>query len=219
MADTSRDVRILAVERLVARLANMVQQRAYGSAKQTAGARHVLDGLGSKVAALRYSCLEDETLAEAEDTRAVADGGRKVVESLEKNPDVSGERLAFLEFAGAVLSHLPHAFRLKRSLESAVPVEVGRVLSAERPPKAKNLLLCRVEVFGGTFQLVTNLTGTRPGDLMKVARVPPSEIMGLLSAAQFVGRADPAAAPGERPDLTVEEEQEIRRAMGRLLDG
>ena len=219
MADTSKDVRILAAERLVSRLANMVQQRAYGSAKQTAAAKQILEGLTGKVAALRYSYQEDDALAEAEDTRAVADGGRKVIESLEKNPDLSGERLAFLEFAGAVLSHLPEAFRLKRSLESAVPVEVGRVLSAERPPKAKNLLLCRVEVFGGTFQLVTNLTNTRPGDLMKVARVPPSEIMGLLSAAQFVGRADPAAAPGERPELTADEEQEIRRAMGRLLEG
>ena len=219
MADTSKDVRILAAERLVSRLANMVQQRAYGSAKQTAAAKQILEGLTGKVAALRYSYQEDDALAQAEDTRAVAEGGRKVVENLEKNPDLSGERLAFLEFAGAVLSHLPEAFRLKRSLESAVPVEVGRVLSAERPPKAKNLLLCRVEVFGGSFQLVTNLTNTRPGDLMKVARVPPSEIMGLLSAAQFVGRADPAAAPGERPELTADEEQEIRRAMGRLLDG
>jgi predicted RNA-binding protein with EMAP domain len=84
--------------------------------------------------------------------------------------------------------------------------------------KAKNLLLCRVEVFDRTCMLVTNLTRTRKGDLMKVARVPPTEVMGTLSEAQFVGRAPGGAEVGSRPDLDEGEAQEVRRAMGELLD-
>jgi predicted RNA-binding protein with EMAP domain len=218
MADTSRDVRLIAAERLITRLRTMVGRRAYGSSKQTAAASRLLEELAGKAAALRYSYMEDADLAAYGDTRALADGARTIAADLKKNPGVPEERLAFLDFFAALLGNLPEAFCGDRSLESLTPVEVGKVTSVEKARQAKNLLRCRVEVFGRPMQIVTNLTKTRSGDLMKVARVPPAEVMGMLSEAQFVGAAEPGARPGERPTLGASEAQEIRRAMGEILD-
>ena len=218
MADTSRDIRILAVGRLVDRLRESVQRRQFGSRKQTGGAESLLDDLASKVATLRYCYMEDADLASFDTTLEAAETARRVAALLADQPGITDERSAFLGFFAAVVGDLPAAFCRTATLEALTPVAVGRVVTADKAPKTKNLLLCRVEVFGTTMQIVTNLVKTRAGDLMKVARVPPAEVMGILSDAQFVGSAEPGSEPGSRPALDEHEAQEIRRAMGGLLD-
>ncbi len=219
MADTSRDVRIRAVERLVADLTAQIGRRRYGSVRQTQRAKSLLEEMAGRAAVLRYSYLEDADLAAYGETLALAEAGGEVAAALRDNAGLDDERRAWVDFFAAVLAHLPAAFSLGPSVECLTPVEVGEVLNAEPAPKAKNLLRCRVGVFGGAFQVVTNLLGTRAGDRMKVARVPPSEVMRLLSEAQFVGQAEPDAPLGERPELTDDEAAEVRRGMGRILDG
>jgi len=218
MADTSQDIRIRVVDRLIVTLRDGVGRMQYGTRKRTASAKNVLDELVGKTAALKYSYMEDEQLAASDETASLVSGMERVVTSLTDQPDLAADRRAFLEFLKDVGSHLPEAFRLGSSLESLTPVEVGRVITADKAPRTKNLLLCRVDVFGRTFQIVTNLTKTRAGDLMKVARVPPTEVMGILSDAQFVSSADAGSEVGSRPSLNDHEAQEIRRAMGGLLD-
>ena len=219
MADTTRDVRIRSVERLVADLLAAIDRRRYGSVRQTQRARSLLEEMAGKAALLRYSYMEDADLASYGETLALAEAGVEVAAALRDNVGIDAERRARVDFFAAVLAHLPTAFGLGPSVESLTPVEVGEVLNAERAPKAKNLLRRRVGAFGGAFQIVTNLTKTRPGDRMKVARVPPSDVMGLLSEAQFVGEAGPDATLGERPELSEDEAAEVRRGMGRILDG
>jgi len=92
------------------------------------------------------------------------------------------------------------------------------VSTTSKHPKARNLLLCRVDVFGQRLEIVTNLVKTRPGQAMKVALVKPAEVMGILSEAQFLGPAAPGAAAGTRPGLDKAERAELRKSMGAYLD-
>lgn len=217
MGDTANDLRLLIIERLITRLKERCGQRQYGSQKQTAAARTLLDELSGKLAALRYSYMDDPELLAYDDTRAIARGAQRIAELLQEH--AAGEdRLAFARFFGRCAGGLVEALKRDATLEGITPVAVGEVLSADKLPKTKSLLRCRVKAFGQTLQIVTNLTDTRRGDLMKVASVPPAEVMGLLSEAQFVGRAGAGSTVGERPELTAGEAREIRRAMGELLD-
>jgi len=218
MGDTTRDVRILLVERLIQQLGAQVKRRQYGSVKQTTKAERLLDEMASKTATLRYCYMDAADLAGFDDTLAIVELAPQVVGQLRDNRGVTDQQAAFLTFFAAVLGELPAAFEREDSLESATPVAVGKVLTADRAKGAKNLLSCRVEVFDTIVPIVTNLVDTRKGDLMKVARVPPAEIMGMLSAAQFVGKAAAGSSIGERPTLDDHDAREIRRAMGVLLD-
>jgi len=147
-----------------------------------------------------------------------ADEASEVAAELERNPGVTPLRRAQLGFFAALLGRFAAALRSGGGLEQLVPVEVGEVRSVERIKGARDLRLCRVAVFGAVLPIVTNLTETRKGALMKVARVPPVELMGVLSEGQFLGPAAAHEAAGSEPELTPRDAQEIRKSLGTLLE-
>jgi predicted RNA-binding protein with EMAP domain len=218
MPDTSRDRRILLVERLLGSLRDQVQRRLFGSRKQTSRALALLEELSARVSELRYCYLDDEGLAGLVEEHGFAERAAEVAAELERNPGVTPLRRAQLGFFAALLGRFAAALRSGGGLEQLVPVEVGEVRSVERIKGARDLRLCRVAVFGAVLPIVTNLTETRKGALMKVARVPPVELMGVLSEGQFLGPAAAHEAAGSEPELTPRDAQEIRKSLGTLLE-
>ncbi len=188
MANTTHDIRLIYVEQMTVKRKEQVQRRLYGSAKQVGNAQRLLEEMVSKMAALRYSYLDGELLAEFEETEAFIKLGIEAIAILRQNPALTAGQTAFLDFTAAVLERFPQALRESASLDSLAPVETGEVLRADKAPKTKGLLLCRVSAFGKNVQIVTNLLDTRAGSKMKVARVPPAEIMGHLSEAHLSAR-------------------------------
>ncbi len=218
MANTSHDIRLLYIEQMITKFKEQVQRRLFGSAKLVGGAQRLLEEMAGKVAALRYSYLDGVLLAEFEETAALISLGKDATGILRQNPALTPGQTAFLDFVDAVLDRLPDALRENASLDSLSPVQIGEVLRADKAPKTKGLLLCRVSAFDKNLQIVTNLLDTRVGSKMKVARVPPAEIMGHLSEAQFVGTAPVNALLGTRPQLNDHERQELRKSMSVLMD-
>jgi len=180
MEDTTRDIRIQYIEFLINRVRDEVQRRLYGSHRQVGSAQKLLEEMSSQVTIMRYSYLDDEQLAASPITLFLSETGPNVVATLLENQSLSPMQVTFLKFFASLLGQLPQGLVRGHSLEALTPVQVGEVLSADKAPKTKGLLLCRVAAFDATLQIITNMLDTRAGQHMKVARIPPSEIMGLV---------------------------------------
>jgi predicted RNA-binding protein with EMAP domain len=149
---------------------------------------------------------------------ALLEKGDAVLDLLAELAGDDRQKRACLRFFRLALRQLGPALALPASLESCVPVEAGTVATVSKHPGAKNLVVTRVDVFGESLQIVTNLVKTRAGQRMKVALVYPAEVMGVLSEAQFVGGEAQAGESG-RVDLAPDERQEVRRSLGAFMDG
>jgi predicted RNA-binding protein with EMAP domain len=144
--------------------------------------------------------------------------GFEVVDALAALCRNERDKQVLLRFYRHLFGEFQASFTRPAGLDGLATVEVGTVSTTSKHPKARNLLLCRVDVFGQRLEIVTNLLETRPGRAMKVALVKPAEVMGILSEAQFLGPAAPDATPGARPGLDDAERAELRKSMGVYLD-
>lgn len=217
--DTTKDIRITFAERLLANLAQQIKAGFFGPAKKRADVAEALHEMGSLLSTLRYSYLDHaglQQMAEQEGLRVYAE---EVCGALVDAARDDPHKRALLRFYRRTLERLPLALGMEPQLESAVDVAVGRVSTTSRHPQAKSLILCRVDVFGEQLGIVTNLVKTRAGQLMKVALVPPADVMGVLSEAQFVGEATEAELALSPLPLGEHERHEIRKSAGGYLEG
>ncbi|MBN2499007.1 MAG: hypothetical protein JXR96_30740 [Deltaproteobacteria bacterium] len=215
---TAEDIRILFVERVVANLIKQLGGTLFGSPRKLAPLWERAREMGKLVTAMRYSYLDDALIREMPEQERLRAMGAEIVAALEAEHRAQRDKLALLRFYRLTFGQFREAFGLEPELPSAVAVEVGEVGTVSRHPKAKMLVLCRVQVFGERLEIVTNLKKTRPGQRMRVAMVLPAEVMGVLSEAQFVGWAQEGEQLGARPALGEHERAEIRKTMGAYLD-
>jgi predicted RNA-binding protein with EMAP domain len=216
--DTTQDIRILFLEKVVTNLQGLASSGTFGPLKRHPQVTETLREMAGAVAALRYSYVDAQTLAQLPEVQALEDHAGSARAELAELNKGHPEQLALLRFHHLSVREFRHALERPAALESCVPVEVGAVTTVSHHPQARKLLLCQVDVFGERLRIVTNLMHTRAGNHMKVALVHPAEVMSILSEAQFVGSAGPEEEPGARGRLSREEQQEIRRSVGRFLE-
>ena len=217
MSDTTRDIRILFLEKVYQNLQQQVDKGFFGSKKRLTAVADRLKEVGSTIMTMKYSYLNDQGLYETPEHESLTATAREIVQKLsELHPD-DLEKKALLRFYREVFSRFKQSFLLPATIESAVPVDIGKVITTGKHPKAKNLIICHVYAFGEKLVIVTNLVKTKPGQLMKVAMVEPAPVMGILSEAQFVGEARREKPPDEPVKLKSSERQEIRRSMASYL--
>jgi predicted RNA-binding protein with EMAP domain len=217
--NTAEDIRILFLEKVIANLLKQVNTAFFASAKRGLHLAEPLREMNNIVMAMKYSYADDGHIAGMEEHGRLRELADEVVDTLAGLCPDERDKQALLRFYRHTFRQFQGAFTLPAELASVVAVRVGEVSTVSKHPKARKLVLCRVNAFGERLEIVTNLVKTRAGQRMQVAMVVPDEVMGVLSEAQFVGDAAADAEVGSRPDLGEHERLEIRKTMGAYLDG
>ncbi|MBN1945717.1 MAG: hypothetical protein JW797_08565 [Bradymonadales bacterium] len=215
--DTSKDIRIAFLEKVIGNLTAQATSGFFGPVKKKPQVQRGLQEIGNLLIRLKYSYLDEAALAQSPEQDSLIALADPVLDELETGAGDNREKQAMLRFYRLTIHRFHSSFRRAPTVDSAIAVAVGKVVTVTRHPKASGLILCHVDVFGETLTLVTNLVKTRPGQPMKVAMVPPAPVMNILSEAQFVGEATEAMVGQEEVPLTEDETQEIRRSVSQYF--
>ncbi len=195
--DTAKDARVLVVEDALNRLNSIIRNRRlkmhldygkFGEALKT------LEGLFYEV---KYSYIDPAQLAELPATQkivkaitAMGEGFESAVESTGYKPKTDNEKLAMAEFRYAVRIITGFPMRLKEFSEDAgfatdiIAVEISQT----SPVKGSDRLTeCRCTDGSRRWTIVTNIQGVKQGTILPAAVLPPTEFMGVISEAMFLG--------------------------------
>ena len=160
--DTTKDIRITWLERIIDALSQQVERRSFGSLKRSPQVQRSLQEMRGLIPRFKYSYLDAadlKAMPEQETLRALA---REALEPLVERSQGQRDSLAVLRFYRHCLERFRPSFDEPPSLERCVAVEVGRVETTTKHPKARKLLLCHVAVFGERLEIVTNLLTDPP---------------------------------------------------------
>ena len=193
--DTSKDPRILIAEIAVYRLKDGLTQKLPFPVKfNKQKMQEFFKELHSHVQILKWSYQDN--LKEQEATHWIVKHISEISDQIGthlKRPGHLTRQLASVRWALNIFLRLPQRFdqpHLPELLGTGVDHVVVVVKSTESLPKT-NLLLCRVSTGEEDFQVITNITSVKRGDVMPLAFVPPAVVGGVVSEAMFEGTSVP----------------------------
>lgn len=216
--DTSKDPRLLVAELALTRLSKVLPLRHGVQAKLSKQeTTALLKRVESNLKSSRYLYLAPEELAGHELILAVVQAATALKESLVDVWDKKGLSplvRAELRWGLDLLEGLPARLcRPGTSLAAGVDLVAVRVKQITRKDK---LWVTRVEAGKRDLQVVTNMAGIEPGQVLGAALLPPVELAGVVSEAMFLGKEPRAEAPGT---LLTDGDVDAREAASILYEG
>lgn len=189
--DTSKDPRILVAEVAHHRLKEGLTQKLPFPAKfNKQKLNEFFKELHSQLQILKWSYQDN--LKDNEATRWIVNHVTEIngqLGSFLKKPSQITKPLASLRWALNIFLGLPRRFERRHEPEllgTGIDHVVVVVKAADPIPKT-NLLSCRVSTGEEEFQVATNITTVKRGDIMPLALVPPAIVGGMVSEAMFEG--------------------------------
>lgn len=204
--DTAKDARVLLFEDAIKRINDIVVNRKlkihieYGKLTET------LKTVAGLVYEIKYSYVDPKALADLDSTTKAISGIKEfgdtvhaVVAHTGFKPKTVSEQATYAELEYALRTVTGFRRRLMQSGDDpayavdTVAVEISQVKPVEGSSK---LSLCRCTDGTRIWNIVTNITGLKPGRRLACAVLPPVEMMGQVSEAMFLGTEPvPSSAP------------------------
>ncbi|MFW9862715.1 MAG: hypothetical protein ACFFEX_01455 [Candidatus Thorarchaeota archaeon] len=230
--DTAKDARVLVLEDALRRLNEIVGNRKLKMHIEYTKLASTLKTAGTLLYEVKYSYVDAKTLAELDSTRNLvsaiaefADLFRNASKSQAYKPQSVKEKLAFTETQYSLSIVEGFEQRLLRADDDParaidiLAVEISQTRSVEG---SSNLTECRCTDGSRIWTIVTNIARVEPGMKLACAILPPSDMMGVVSEAMFLGGAplsdDTVLGPIKNPlsqamDQTRSQVLQITRRM------
>ena len=223
MYDTTQDYRITIADKTVDKIIAFTENRVFPYKINRQGILKNLRKLKSSIAEIKYIYIEPTEIKKLPQLHIIEKTADDVSSEL-LNADVSNLRTAkhklayyYAKFFRLIFRNLRSSFDKENLPESIISLKIGEILTITKHPKADRLFICKVDV-GERLDIITNITGLKKGDKIPVAFVPPVEIMGIISPAQFVDIPVRDIIPiGSTIDPTDKARQEIRNSLEALI--
>ncbi|MHA2034333.1 MAG: hypothetical protein DRO93_05455 [Candidatus Thorarchaeota archaeon] len=223
--DTAKDPRILVVEDAIGRFGNIVRNRRLKVHLDYGTFANALKSLESTFYEVKYSYAEPGQLAELPATRKMVEEISRMgttiesaVSSANYRPKTVGERLALSEFRYGVrtVEGLPRRLALPDDPAFAVDIIAVEVTQVSKVEGSDKLTLCRCTDAARIWTIVTNIQRIKPGTRLPAAVLPPTEMMGVVSEAMFLG-GDPLPEDTTLGLLSAPPEAALNQARGQVM--
>ncbi len=227
--DTANDPRLAVAEQALEDLkASFEHGHIKAQFPRDRAAQAVERGLGA-LKGLKYTYAEPDQLVSLPQFNELMEA-IDVVETLLGGPgfedEIDEKPLAVAQAAWAIetIRSLEDRIQLTGdSLELAVEVRPGRVVSKAEHPDADDLWVTGVAA-GGSLRIVTNDGSVETDDRVGVAMLPPTDLRGIVSEGMFLGDddgvlTDVRPGPHGRPDVMPTAYAETRNMLNQYLDG
>ena len=179
---------------------------------------NVIKEIDAKVMELKYSYGElDDLKPYLNEMKKLCEkivsvlGGDKWVQRL-REVKLSNLTIAHVKFCLNILYNLESRLRLPDDPAYSVDIRIGEIESVMKHPNADKLRICNVNV-GRVITVVTNIENVKEGEKLAVALLPPAEFFGVVSEGMFVSHSIKEGKPGELPELSEEEINNIRKEV------
>jgi len=195
--DTAKDARVLVVEDALRRLNDVIGNRKLKTHLDYSKLNELLKTAGALLYEVKYSYVESASLADLDPTvnlvAAIKELFGLVNESIKSksySPTSKGEKLALAE--AAYSSRIVTGFqrRLKEFDEDpgyAIDILAVEISALAPVQGSNNLTECRCTDGSRIWTIVTNIKGLKPQTKLSCAILPPSDMMGVVSEAMFLG--------------------------------
>ena len=195
--DTAKDARVLLFEDAIKRINDIVGNRKLKIPIEYGKLAETLKRVAGLIYEIKYSYIDPKALAELEPTKKAVSGIKEVGDSVHAavahagfKPKTVSEQVTYAEVEYALRTVAGFPRRLMQSGDDpahavdAIAVEISQVKPVEGSSK---LSLCRCTDGTRIWNIVTNITGLKPGWRLVCAVLPPVEMMGQVSEAMFLG--------------------------------
>ncbi|MHA1770262.1 MAG: hypothetical protein ACTSYL_01905 [Candidatus Thorarchaeota archaeon] len=195
--DTAKDARVRIVEDALARLTAIIRNRRLKMHLDYGKFNEVLKTLEGLFYEIKYSYVEAPQLAELPATKkivqaiaAMGEGFEATITSTGHKPKTDSERLAIAEFRYAIRTITGFPRRLVKYPDDAgyavdlLAVEISQTSAVAGSNK---LTECRCTDGSRIWTIVTNIQGVKKETKLAAAVLPPTEFMGVISEAMFLG--------------------------------
>ncbi|MFW9800980.1 MAG: hypothetical protein ACFFD9_11130 [Candidatus Thorarchaeota archaeon] len=224
--DTAKDARVLVLEDAIRRLNEIVSNRKLRLHIEYSKLGDSLKTAGALFYEVKYAYTEPRALSELEATKnlisAISDFEeffRTAVDTQGYTPTSSGESV--------IAAEVDYALRIARGFQQrlveygddpayAVDLLAVEISQTNTVEGSKNLTRCRCTDGSRIWNVVTNLSGVRPGVILPIAILPPVNMMGLVSEAMFLAE-DPLPESTELGRLKDVPASALNQARAQVL--
>ena len=212
--DTASDFRILVAEDALGRLEGVVRNRRLSLPVNWGRAQDVLRGIRSRLLRVKYMYLPARQLAALPELREIREMSVELARLL-----LDKEALRKFRPDPVVVAETRYALRILYGLRNrllfgddnnplyAIDIEGVLVVSVRKHPGADKLYVTKAE--GALpYDIVTNISDIKKGEIRAAAILPPAVIMGVLSEAMYCSGPIPGEYKARRPpeDLIYRDE-------------
>ncbi|MHA1637139.1 MAG: hypothetical protein ACTSUO_08820 [Candidatus Thorarchaeota archaeon] len=217
--DTAKDARILILEDALRIINEIISNRKLKMHIDYAKIGTYLKTAGSLLYEVKFSYIDAPSLADLESTKKIVETIATLDEVYEKaissgyKPTSPKELLAVseMDYAFRTVESFPDKLRNKGDDPAyAVDIFVIEVSQVKQIEGSKNLSECRCSDGSRIWKISTNIADVKQGMKLACARLPPVEMMNVVSEAMFLGgevlsEATPLGPLDNPPDSALDQ--------------